>query len=194
VTDDVREAVEETAALLARLGHSVEQRDPGYTAISYAHTVPYFAGMHAEAALLQRQDLEPRTRSLVRAGALCEALVPTALRVAAAQARRLTRLFHEFDVLLTPVVPGPPPEVGRWRGRGALRTLLGVGRAWPPFTLPWNLTGQPAASVPAGFDAEGLPLGVQLVGRPDAETTLVALAAQVEGERDWAVQTPPTQL
>jgi len=55
----------------------------------------------------------------------------------------------------------------------------------------WNLTGQPACSVPAGFDDDGLPLGVQLVGRHGEETTLLSLAAQLERQRPWADRLPP---
>ena len=62
---------------------------------------------------------------------------------------------------------------------------------WVPFNVLWNATGQPAASVPAGFTASGLPLGVQLVGRPHAETTLLSLAAQLEAARPWADRRPP---
>ena len=54
-----------------------------------------------------------------------------------------------------------------------------------------NVTGQPGASVPAGFDAEGLPLAVQLVGRPRDEATLLSLAAQIEQARPWADRRPP---
>jgi amidase len=60
-----------------------------------------------------------------------------------------------------------------------------------PFTVPWNFVGQPAASVPAGFTADGLPLAVQLCGRPNDEPTLLSLAAQIESERPWADMTPP---
>jgi amidase len=55
----------------------------------------------------------------------------------------------------------------------------------------WNYTGQPAAAVPAGFTADGLPLSVQLVGRPNDEATLLSLAAQIEAERPWADRLPP---
>jgi amidase len=55
----------------------------------------------------------------------------------------------------------------------------------------WNFTGQPAASVPAGFDDDGLPRAVQLVARPDDEATLFALAAQIEAARPWAQRRPP---
>jgi amidase len=59
-----------------------------------------------------------------------------------------------------------------------------------PFTAVWNTTGQPAAAVPAGFSQEGLPLAVQLVGRPNDEATLVSLAAEIEAERPWAGHRP----
>jgi len=105
-------------------------------------------------------------------------------------AARINRLFDDHDALLIPTVGRPPVEVGRWEGMGALRTLLGMSRVYP-FTGAWNYTGQPAASVPAGFDAEGLPLSVQLVGRPNDEATLLSLAAQLEAERPWAHRRPP---
>jgi amidase len=53
------------------------------------------------------------------------------------------------------------------------------------------MTGQPACSVPAGFSVDGLPLAVQLVGRPDDEATLLSLAAEIEAERHWADHRPP---
>ena len=60
-----------------------------------------------------------------------------------------------------------------------------------PYYGALNDTGQPAASVPAGFDADGLPLAVQLVGRPGDEATLLSLAAQLEQARPWADRRPP---
>jgi amidase len=59
-----------------------------------------------------------------------------------------------------------------------------------PYNGVWNVTGQPAASVPAGFGPEGIPLGVQVVARPGDEATLLSLAAQIEAERPWALQRP----
>jgi amidase len=59
-----------------------------------------------------------------------------------------------------------------------------------PFTGVWNATGQPAAAVPAGFTDDGLPLSVQLVGRPNDEATLISLAAEIEAERPWGEEIP----
>jgi amidase len=60
-----------------------------------------------------------------------------------------------------------------------------------PYSGVWNATGQPAASVPAGFGPDGLPRAVQLVARANDEATLLSLAAQLEAERPWAQQLPP---
>jgi amidase len=60
-----------------------------------------------------------------------------------------------------------------------------------PYYGAFNATGQPACSVPAGFDGDGLPLAVQLAGRPHDEATLLSLAAQIEGARPWADRRPP---
>jgi amidase len=88
------------------------------------------------------------------------------------------------------VTAKPPVDAAQWEGRSALRTLVEMGAAYP-YAITWNVTGQPAASVPAGFTSTGLPLGVQLIGRPNDEGTLLSLAAQVEAERPWAERRPP---
>ena len=99
-------------------------------------------------------------------------------------------MLDQHDVLLTPTTATGPPRIGQLQGRGALWTLNAVA-GWVPYNGVWNVTGQPAASVPAGFGADELPRGVQLVGRPGDEGTLLSLAAQLEAERPWAPQRPP---
>ena len=106
-------------------------------------------------------------------------------------AERVGRLFVEHDVLLTPVMSQPAVPTGLMEGRGATVTYLWA-TGWVPFNVLWNATGQPAASVPAGFSAAGLPLAVQIVGRPNDEATLLSLAAQLETARPWADRRPPT--
>ena len=91
---------------------------------------------------------------------------------------------------MTPVMGGTALPVRRWEGRGALWTMLGMSRFYP-YCVPWNHLGNPAMSVPAGFAADGMPLAVQIVGRPGDEATLLSLAAQLEAERPWADKRPP---
>ena len=93
-------------------------------------------------------------------------------------------------MLLTPVMSEPAVPAGIMEGRGAIATYFWE-TAWVPFTILWNITGQPAASVPAGHTADGLPLAVQLVGRQQDERTLLSLAAELEAERPWTGRRPP---
>jgi amidase len=123
-------------------------------------------------------------------GLIPPALLERSLAGEAELSRRINTVLEDHHVLLTPGTAVGPPPIGRLQGRGALVTFNTVAR-WVPYYGVWNLTGQPAASVPAGFDAAGLPRAVQLVGRPNDEATLLSLAGQIEAERPWAQQRPP---
>lgn len=90
-----------------------------------------------------------------------------------------------------PTTAQSPPGAAEWEGLGAVRTLLGMDDPGLPHLATSNATGQPAASVSAGFTADGLPLAVQIVARPHDEATLLSLAAQLEAERPWADSRPP---
>ena len=89
-----------------------------------------------------------------------------------------------------PVMGGTALPVRNWEGRGALPTVLGMSRFYP-FCVAWNHIGNPAMTLPAGFSQEGMPLAVQIVGRPGDEATLLSLAAQIEAERPWSGRRPP---
>jgi aspartyl-tRNA(Asn)/glutamyl-tRNA(Gln) amidotransferase subunit A len=101
------------------------------------------------------------------------------------------RFFERYDVLVTPTTSAAafpigqtfPPEID---GRPLTNQL-----EWFPFTYPFAITGQPAISVPAGFTAEGLPVGLQIVGRRFADATVLRVAAAFEAARPWAGRRPP---
>jgi amidase len=187
VSAESRDAVEATADLLRSLGHEVREHNPDY-GLAFNHALRrYLRGVHDDARAMPNQErLERRTRGMARLGGLVPAASVARSRAAEPKvAARVNSLFREFDVLMTPVTARPAPTVGKWEGRGAIRTLNGAG--WHcPFTPMWNLTGQPAAAVPAGLDDAGMPLSVQLIGPPNDEATLLSLAAQIEAERPWA--------
>ena len=191
VSAESRTAVEETAELLRSLGHQVRERDPDY-GLAINHVLRrYLRGIHDDARAMPNQErLERRTRAVARLGGLVPAGSVARSRAAEPKvAARVNSLFRDFDVLMTPVTSRTAPAVGRWAGRGAMRTLNGA--AWHcPFTGMWNLTGQPAAAVPAGLDSAGMPMSVQLIGPPNDEATLLSLAAQIEAERPWAQLRP----
>jgi amidase len=188
----VKEAVAEMAGVLSGLGHEVAQRDPEWGGIGNNVTPRFLRGVSDTVREVPHPErLERRTRGFGRLGsALPEALFQRALRAREADAARVNSIFDSHDVLVTPVMGGTAIPVRRWEGRGALRTVLGMSRFYP-YCIPWNHLGNPAASVPAGFAADGMPLAVQIVGRPGDEAALLSLAAQLEAERPWAYRRPP---
>jgi amidase len=191
VSAEVKAAVAEMAETLRGLGHEVAERDPEWGGIGN-NSVPRY--LHGIAEDVERvplpQRLERRTRAMGRLGALIPAkLFAQAREAAAADAARVNAIFEHCDVLMTPVMGGTALPVKRWEGRGALWTLLGMSRFYP-YCIPWNHLGNPAMSVPAGFSPEGMPLAVQIIGRPGDEATLLSLAGQIEAERPWADRRP----
>jgi aspartyl-tRNA(Asn)/glutamyl-tRNA(Gln) amidotransferase subunit A len=99
-------------------------------------------------------------------------------------------LFDTYDLLLTPTVACPPFDVNLDNPA----TIAGRSVApydWIPFTYPFNLTGQPASSVPCGFTKAGLPIGLQIVGRRFDDPTVLRASAAFERARPWAARRPP---
>ena len=106
-------------------------------------------------------------------------------------ARSYVQATNSFDVVLTPSLAQPPADNGELRNdRDPERDFLDQC-AFTPFTSLYNLTGQPAISLPLHWDDAGLPIGVQLVGKPWGESPLLSLAAQVEEASPWADRHPP---
>jgi amidase len=191
--EDNRAALAETVVLLRRLGHEVNECELDYGPLMPPpeFTMRFLRSRHEDAlALAHPERLERRMRAIARLGGLITpGMVAWARGREAAYAARLNEPLRDHDVLLMPVTPAPPPRIGACEGRGWLSTTLIAGGT-VSYMLSWNLTGQPACSVPAGFAPDGLPRAVQLVGRPNDEATLCSLAAQLEVERPWAQSRP----
>lgn len=188
---EVRRATDEVGSMLRALGHEVVERDPDYGMVANHTIVRYLRGIADDVRRLPRPGrLERRSRRMAALGRLLpEGVLARERARERTHAARIGALFEECDVLLTPALTKPPIEIGQFEGRGALWTLL--GSAGFVAHLPvWNATGQPAAAVPAGLTSDGLPIGVQLVGRPADEATLLSLSAQIEAERPWAQRLP----
>ena len=187
-------AVEDAARLLADLGHDVGRVDPHYPDPTAAFVPQFFAGIRAEAALVEHPErLERRTRETCRLGSwVTPRVTEWAIRAGERVSAKANRVFdpspgsgrRAVDVLLTPAVAHRPPHVGVLDGRGTARSSLAALPAIAYAAL-WNVAGNPAASVPCGLGDDGLPLAVQLVGRPDDEATLLSLSAQIEAARPW---------
>ncbi len=192
LSDDVTRALESTADLLRARGHTVVDAEVDMR----ARDVPVILGLMFRAVhdfvdeVDRPQRLERRTRAFARPGAWVSDRMIERLRMAeSAMAARIASVFDDHDALLAPVTAAPAVPTGVMEGRGAIATYLWE-TGWVPFTILWNITGQPAASVPAGHTADGLPVAVQLVGRPGDESTILSLAAELEAERPWTDRRP----
>ena len=174
------------------LGHDVAPQDPAWGGIGNNITPRFLRGVADTVAEVPHPErLERRTRGFGRLGrTIPDGIYERALRGREADVARVNALFDSFDVLITPVMGGTALPIRRWEGQGALRTVLGMSRFYP-YCVPWNHLGNPAMSIPTGFAANGMPLAVQVIGRPGEEATLLSLAGQLEAERPWADARPP---
>jgi amidase len=196
-------AVRDTAALLESLGHTVEEAaPPDWDATRIAQ--PFFALYAASIAtgVMYGESVSGRkatpelvegiTWGFYQMGRSINAGDYAAARVLVLQfARRLISFFETYDALLLPSLAQRPLPIGAIDVNNT-EALAEFGKAmdFSPFTANWNATGQPAISLPLYHGADGLPLGVQFVGRPLGEGTLLALAAQLEAALPWADRRP----
>jgi amidase len=192
LSDDQRGAWERTAGLLTELGHEVTERHPAYGLAGVVFLQVWLRGTYEVAREVpDRSKLERSTRQMAGAGRY---VVPDGRRGKLIAKRdevsaRILELWQEVDVLLTPSLTSTAIAAEGGYGRSAPVAIDKASR-FTPWTPAWNLTGQPAVTLPAGFGTDGLPLSVQLVGRPGAEDLLYSLAGQIEAARAWAQHRP----
>jgi len=200
---DCRAAVERAGRLLEELGHAVEWASPG--ALDVASDGSEFAIIAAAIARdldrwsqrtgrpIGASDVEPSNWFVAEVGrSLSGPRIFGAMERLQHQARELASWWCEgFDLLLTPTLGEPPPRLG-WLGAGGggpPELLARFGR-FAPFTTPFNVSGQPALSLPLFWNAAGLPIGVQLVAAFAREDLLLRVAAQLEEAAPWRDRWP----
>ncbi|GFG75384.1 amidase [Mycobacterium botniense] len=189
---EIRAALHTMAHQLELLGHTVIPGNPDYgLRLSWDFLARSTSGLLDWAERLgDSVTLDPRTVANMRIGRL---LSQSALRNAraheAANQRRVSSIFRVVDVVLAPTTAQPPPLVHTFDKLSGLETDRMMIRACP-VTWPWNLLGWPSINVPAGFTAQGLPIGVQLMGPANSEGLLVSLAAELEAICGWASKQP----
>lgn len=189
---EIRAAVGRTAHTLRGLGHDVVVDDPRYGILLGLNFLPRsLAGVDAWLGRLpDRRLADPRTRANGRTGRLLSGWPLRAARAAEPRIRgRIGAIFDDYDVVLAPTTATPPPRAGALDGIGGVETDKVITAACP-YTWPWNVLGWPSVNVPAGFTADGLPIGVQLMGHDNAEPLLVSLAAQLESVLRWQDHRP----
>ncbi len=189
---DQLRALRRTADALRDLGHQVVEVDPEYPKVSASFSIQVGSGVFEEAERAEHPDLlEPRTRGLARLGRGLHPLAGWAERQGIAAGVEFNEAyFGHHDLLLTPTSPTPAVPIGQLDGLGLLPAMRKATPA-ASFTSIWNVLGNPAAAIPAGFTDDGLPLSVQLVGPLGGEPRLVQVAAQLERALPWASTLPP---
>lgn len=206
-------AAQRTAAVLESLGHHVEGSHPA--ALDLPDFPPHFISLWSAGVALSLDSWSARTGEMIGAGdvepltwtlaEMARSLPTAALLRSLDWLLRTTRLVAEwweppdgapgFDLLLTPTLAEPPVLLGTFDAPSD-NPMGGLMRAaaFTPFTPPFNVTGQPAISLPCGQTREGLPVGVQLVAAYGREDVLFRIAAQLEEADPWASRCPPISV
>jgi len=189
----VHAAWEDTSRLLGSLGHDVEDVAPPLT----AELIPYFETVWSLSATTLPIDpgrvgeLEPLTQWLRERGMATTAQqAMTALMTLQQHCRQAVASWSAYDVVLAPVCTLPPRPVDWFFADGYGAPDFERQKQFSAYTALYNMTGQPAVSIPLQWTPEGLPIGMMLVGRPADEATLIALSAQLEAARPWAQRHP----
>jgi amidase len=194
-------AVAGAASLLESLGHHVEQSVPAamfdpeihrhFNTIIAADTE---ATMQAFEMLLGRpigeDEIEPRNAAYRRAGRQLSAVAYLQSRAwLGIWARQMADWWNGHDLLLTPTLGAPPPELGWFTAAGPEEEGARIA-SFIPYTAQFNMTGQPAVSLPLHWTPGGLPVGVQLVAAYGREDLLVRVASQLEQAAPWSQRRP----
>jgi amidase len=196
-------AVRTAAAQLEALGHVVEPAPlpaldaPGFSE-AVAVMIPVWIGRELDrwaerlGRVLGADDVEPWNATLGEAGrAIPAPMYVAAIEQAQRWARGVAAWWTDHDVLLTPTVTAPTPPLGYVGPSAELAELFSRMGSLTGFSMPFNVTGQPAISLPLAHDDGGMPVGVQLVGAYGREDLLVRLASQLEAAHPWHDRRPP---
>ncbi|MDX2229415.1 MAG: amidase [Leptolyngbyaceae cyanobacterium bins.349] len=187
------QAVVDTATLLAALGHQVEPvAFPDVGDLIEPFTTMFQALLNEVGIPEPLLGKMNRFLSLRSRFCSCGGYLRATAKVELIS-RRIVAAFDEIDVMVLPTYLHPTIRIGEWARYGPAKTLEKIVQ-WIAPCPPFNATGQPAIAIPTGFDSQGLPIGVQLVGRPAAETTLIALAAEIEAAQPWSHHRPPLAI
>jgi aspartyl-tRNA(Asn)/glutamyl-tRNA(Gln) amidotransferase subunit A len=194
VDPQVAGKIEAAVKAFEELGCKVEEAHPDAGDVQ-----PYFSTQVSSAVAAQLYDalpqwgdkMEPGLKMFVeRSGGILARDYVKARMGELEYSEKVRQFFTKYELLLTPVLAVPPFPIGMY-GQGEINGKRVGPIAWMPFTYPFNVTGQPAAAVPCGFTEDGLPIGLQIVGRKYREDTVLKVSAAFERVRPWADKYPP---
>jgi amidase len=187
VHPDCVAAYEEASTLLADLGHEVVDMQPplGPDVVPFFETLFYSVSTLAPVAAADEERLLPLTRYLRQRGkATSAADLIFAQAYLQFTVREAWKTLTDFDAVLTPTLAAPPAPVGYFEEVEPPENFERQKR-FAPYAAVYNVTGQPAVSLPLHWTDAGLPIGVMLAGRMGDEATLISLSAQIEAARPW---------
>lgn len=188
-------ALESAARLLEELGHDVFERMPPWqTDEVIVHFIRVWQVGPATSGVDDLSQLEPINRMLAESARTTPSPQHASSIMELQQiARRTVSFWNDVDVVVTPTLALQPVPIGwTWKGTdGDPHRAFAAQTLFTPFTPLVNVTGQPAMSLPLSWSEGGLPIGVQLIGRPFGEATLIRLASQLEQARPWHDRRPP---
>jgi amidase len=190
---ECEQALTSTAARLRGLGHAVSEAEPNYGFLSAAFVPRYLrSARDAAVRLVDPQRLTPAAKVPARLGQFVslDAVATSRRRGEQWSADVTEEIFGSVDVLMSPVMPSPADLAKRFHSGHPLRSAWRASQR-TAYTTAWNVAGFPAASVPAGWTEDGLPLAVQLVALPGRERMLIGLAAELQRSSDWTERRPP---
>lgn len=192
-SEEVLEAVASAVGLLSELGHVVEPIPVPIRHEAVALFEVLWAGLATSVEFPPEieEQLTPLTRHLrTRARGATAGQLAAAISEIRALARDAMVATDGYDVVLSPTAARRPFEVGSMRDDADPAGDFEAQKQWASYTAVYNVTGQPAITVPVWWTPDGVPIGVQFAGRRDEERTLISLAAQIEEARPWRQRRP----
>ena len=180
-TDEVRAATERAAGMLSEMGHHVEAH-PALSGIEIDEFLPIWQELVSNVPVPDWTLTQPLTRWLAAEGKKLQRAAVAASIVSIGQ--RIAAFFGDVDMWLTPTVAVPPFPIGALQGLPPIEMFRRAAQLGA-FTGPFNVSGQPAISIPAALSSAGHPIGVQLVGRRGADATVLALGRALEERLQW---------
>jgi amidase len=179
-------AVHDTVNRLQDMGHIVEPGCPDFSGLIEPFTSIWQSAVGASG--IPQEVLQPLNQWLLAQNGTAGDYLRAVSQMQAI-ARQIVAFFDNVDVLITPTYMHSAISIGEWANLTPENTLQQMIN-WIAPCPPFNASGQPAIAIPTGFDDSGLPIGIQLVGRPATESTLIALAAQLEAAQPWSQHRP----
>lgn len=191
---EVAAAVDKAVATLRKLGAKIDKVDPGFPDPGPIFRVLWWSGARAALSRLPKDKkalLDPGLADVVK-----QSLEMTpedyfdAVKARGALGVQMREFMEKYDLLVTPTLPIPAFEAGKL---SPVDDGTGKWVNWTPFSYPFNLTQQPAASVPCGFTKAGLPIGLHIIGRMFDDVSVLRAAHAYEGASDWQKRRPPLE-